>query len=121
MNVAVDDILPLVLPGGRLADGRDIGEMEFAACYPRACSARRRNSGSAQADGILHLDGGIGPGDDVCAHYSLADTVLERITEPPRLPMHSRRRAQVAAVTGTALRMPDASFSELAEQLNVWQ
>ncbi len=118
MNVAVDDILPLVLPGGRLADGQAIGEMEFAGVRSQGmlCSAKELGI-SAQADGILHLDGGIEPGDDVCAHYSLADTVLELEITPNRpdcLCMVGVAR-EVAAVTGTALRMPDASFSELAE------
>lgn len=117
-NVAVGDMLPLVLPGGRLADGQAIAEMEFSGVPSQGmlCSARELGI-AAQADGILHLDGDIEPGQDVCAHYHLADTVLELEITPNRpdcLCMVGVAR-EVAAVTGAALRMPDAHFTELGE------
>lgn len=119
-NLAAGDLVPVVLPGGRIADGTEIGQMEFGGVGSEGmlCSARELGV-SAQADGILHLDGGIAPGDDVVAHYTLADTVLEFEITPNRpdcLCVVGIAR-EVAAITGKTLRTPEVSFTELADAI----
>ena len=119
-NLAAGDLVPVVLPGGRIADGTEIGQMEFGGVVSEGmlCSARELGV-SAQADGILHLDGGIAPGDDVVAHYTLADTVLEFEITPNRpdcLCVVGIAR-EVAAITGKTLRTPEVSFTELADAI----
>lgn len=117
-NVGVGDVLPVVIPGGRLADGSCIGQMDFAGITSEGMLCSARELGVApEADGILHLPEGVEPGSDVVDLFSLNDTVIELEITPNRpdcLCMLGVAR-EVAAITCAQLRMPEYSFAELEE------
>lgn len=118
-NVSEGDLVPVVLAGGALADGTEIGEADFSGIKSEGmlCSARELGI-SADGSGILHLPDDINPGDDVVAALGLADTVVEFEITPNRpdcLCMVGIAR-EVAATTGETLRMPETSLKESGDR-----
>jgi len=118
-NVSEGDLVPVVLAGGALADGTEIGEADFSGIKSEGmlCSARELGI-SADGSGILHLPDDINPGDDVVAALGLVDTVVEFEITPNRpdcLCMVGIAR-EVAATTGETLRMPETSLKESGDR-----
>lgn len=118
-NVTRGDLVPVVLAGGAIADGTEIGEADFSGVKSEGmlCSARELGI-SHDGSGILHLPDDMNPGDDVVAALGLADTVIEFEITPNRpdcLCMIGIAR-EVAAITGETLRMPDTSLNEAGDR-----
>ena len=118
-NIGRGDIVPVVLAGGTIADGTEIGEVDFSGVRSEGmlCSAKELGI-SSDGSGILRLPDDIKPGDDVVSALGLADTVIELEITPNRpdcLCMIGIAR-EVAAITGATLKMPNTALKEGSER-----
>ncbi len=117
-NVTEGRIVPVVLAGGSLVDGEEIGEMELEGVKSEGMllSARELDI-SDDGSGILLLPDSVKPGDDIVDSLGLRDDVLELEITPNRpdcLCMVGVAR-ELAAITRKALRMPMAGCPEVTQ------
>ena len=117
-NVAEGCIVPVVLAGGSLADGEEIGEAEFAGVRSEGMLLSAKELGvSDDNSGILLLPDSVQPGDDIVDSLNLRDDVLELEITPNRpdcLCMVGVAR-ELAAITRKELRMPLAGCPETTQ------
>jgi phenylalanyl-tRNA synthetase beta chain len=108
-NVTEGCVVPVVLAGGSLVDGEEIGEAEFAGVKSEGMLLSARELGvSEDGSGILLLPDSVKPGDDIVDSLGLRDDVLELEITPNRpdcLCMVGVAR-ELAAITRKGLRMP---------------
>ena len=117
-NVAEGCVVPVVLAGGSLVDGEEIGEMEFEGVRSEGMLLSARELGiSEDGSGILLLPDSVKPGDDIVESLGLCDDVLELEITPNRpdcLCMSGVAR-ELAAITRKPLRMPMAACVEVTQ------
>lgn len=118
MNVTEGSIVPVVLPGGSLADGNEVREAEFAGVRSEGMLVSAEELGiSEDGSQVLLLPDTVRPGDDVVEALGLCDAVLELEITPNRLDclcMVGVAR-EVAAITGEKLRLPQKGCPEAAQ------
>jgi phenylalanyl-tRNA synthetase beta chain len=103
-----------VLPGGRRIASATI---RGVASQGMLCSERELGLGEAHEEGVLAVDGDAPPGADLIAYLGLDDTVLDIEVTPNRpdcLSVVGIAR-ELAALTGTSLRLPPVALKESDE------
>jgi phenylalanyl-tRNA synthetase beta chain len=106
-----------VLPGGRRIEP---AKVRGVMSQGMLCSERELGLGEAHEAGLLVVDGHAAPGTDLVAHLGLDDTVLDVEVTPNRpdcLSVIGIAR-ELAALTGTALRVPPTVLKESEEPVS---
>lgn len=107
-NISVGDLVPVALPGARLADGRDVQEATIHGerSVGMLCSEKELGLGE-DGSGLLILDKGTTPGLDLAHALRLRDHILEVAVTPNRgdCLSHWGVAREVAAVSGAPLRL----------------
>jgi phenylalanyl-tRNA synthetase beta chain len=114
-NYQVGDVVPLatvgtVLPGGTKIEKAKLRSVESSGML---CSARELGL-SEEASGLLILDRNVAPGTPVAKALGLEDVLLEVNVTPnrPDALSHVGIAREVAAATGTKVRLPRPALAE---------
>lgn len=120
-NVRKGDTVPVVLPGGVILGGTEIGTACMGGMNSEGMLCSSKELGIApDADGILILPEGFEPGDDLIQKLGLKDDVIEFEITPNRpdcLCVIGIAR-EIAAITKSPFKMPDLSFEEIGEVIS---
>ncbi len=107
-HISIGDCVPVALPGGRLADGRDVQETTIHGERSVGMLTSEKELGLGEdSTGILILDKKGAPGVDLTEALGLRDHILEVAVTPNRgdCLSHWGMAREVATVTGAKLRL----------------
>ena len=114
-NYKVGDKVPLATVGARLPGGTQIEKAALRGVdsFGMLCSSRELGL-SEDAAGLLILDPALKPGTPIAEALALKDVVFEVNVTPnrPDCLSHLGIAREVAALTGTPLKLPDATLVE---------
>lgn len=110
-NISVGNLVPVALPGARLADGRHVQEATIHGERSVGMLSSEMELGLGEdSSGVLILNGGITPGGNLVQALKLQDHIFEVAITPNRgdCLSHWGIAREVAAVTGATLRLKAA-------------